>query len=158
MINIFREARAFNPPIGNGDVGQVLDMRSIFEGARAFSQDISAWNVVNVRTMSRMFIGAEAFKDVNLDRWILRLEGADTVESMFAGIEFNCYLPSWQFKVRALQNILWRPSCSRNRKMMGCPPSISPQQNSVTSRLFCSCCDWVLEALGGLRDHLATFP
>ena len=40
---------------------------------------------------------------------------------------------------------IWRrPFCSRNRKMMGCIPSISPQQNSVTRGLFGGCCDWDL--------------
>ncbi len=61
MSHMFRDARAFNQPIGAWDVGKVTNMRSMFSCAASFNQPIGDWNVGNVTDMSRMFAGATAF-------------------------------------------------------------------------------------------------
>ena len=50
MSDLFRDAKAFNAPIGNWDTSKVKDMENMFRGATAFSKDISGWDVEAVNT------------------------------------------------------------------------------------------------------------
>ena len=52
---MFNQARDFNGPIGDWDVGNVTDMHSMFASAIAFNQVIGGWNVGNVTDMRDMF-------------------------------------------------------------------------------------------------------
>jgi hypothetical protein len=53
---MFRIATNFNQPIGNWNVGNVLDMYEMFFDAESsFYQDISNWDVSNVEDCSRIF-------------------------------------------------------------------------------------------------------
>jgi surface protein len=45
---MFRNAYAFNQPIGAWNTGAVTNMDNMFNGATVFNQNISAWNVINV--------------------------------------------------------------------------------------------------------------
>jgi hypothetical protein len=45
MFSTFRDALAFNQPIGKWSVASVSNMRSMFYDAKSFAQDISVWNV-----------------------------------------------------------------------------------------------------------------
>ena len=67
---MFISALAFNQPIGNWDVSNVVNMQDMFAVAIAFNQDISGWNTSNVLTMNEMFIYASAFNQ-NLGNWNL---------------------------------------------------------------------------------------
>ena len=55
MMEMFKEAKAFNQPIGNWDVSNVTDMQSMFYYAPLFNKDIGNWNVSNVSTTMNMF-------------------------------------------------------------------------------------------------------
>ena len=58
---MFEGAKAFNQPIGNWNVSNVMVMDVMFEGAEAFNQPIGEWNVSNVTSMDSMFAGATSF-------------------------------------------------------------------------------------------------
>ncbi len=58
MSDLFRDAKAFNAPIGNWDTSKVKDMNSMFLGATSFNQDISGWDTGQVINMENMFRGA----------------------------------------------------------------------------------------------------
>ena len=45
---MFRDATAFNQPIGNWIVSSVEQMERMFKDATAFNQDLSHWNVDKV--------------------------------------------------------------------------------------------------------------
>jgi len=61
ISNLFREASAFNQPIGSWNTANVTDMANMFRDASAFNQDIGSWNTANVTAMSDMFRAATAF-------------------------------------------------------------------------------------------------
>jgi surface protein len=66
MESMFAEAVSFNQPIGDWNVGNVIDMSNMFAFAYEFNQDLSKWDVSNVTNMSYMFHFAKKFdQDVN---------------------------------------------------------------------------------------------
>jgi surface protein len=61
MSRMFRDAEAFNQPIGDWNVASVTNMEGMFMSARTFNQPIGDWNVASVTDMSSMFKSARAF-------------------------------------------------------------------------------------------------
>ena len=60
MAEMFAYADAFNQPIGNWNVSNVMDMSGMFL-ATSFNQPIGNWNTSNVKYMDSMFEKASAF-------------------------------------------------------------------------------------------------
>ena len=67
----FRNAKAFNQPIGNWDVSNVTDMSNVFIFTDSFNQPLNNWNVSNVTKMDNTFRDAAAF-DQSLANWDIR--------------------------------------------------------------------------------------
>ena len=56
---MFRDATAFNQPIGNWNVQQVTNMTSMFQNATKFKQNISNWEPYKVTGMNAMFTNVD---------------------------------------------------------------------------------------------------
>ena len=63
MSYMFRDASAFNQPIGDWNTSNVIDMSYMFYYTSAFNQNLSSWNVSNVTSFN-------AF-DYNTPQWTL---------------------------------------------------------------------------------------
>ena len=61
MSGMFFDARAFDKPLGNWDVGSANNMSSMFQGAISFNQDIGNWDVSRAGNMSNIFYDAKLF-------------------------------------------------------------------------------------------------
>lgn len=68
LRDCFKNATAFNSPIGAWDTTNVTNIQSIFENASAFNQDIGLWTMGSVTTMGSAFNGASAFNQ-NIRLW-----------------------------------------------------------------------------------------
>jgi surface protein len=60
---MFRNAAAFNQPIGKWDTRNVTNMSFMFADAVAFNQNIRGWNTTNVETTHHMYTGATAMEE-----------------------------------------------------------------------------------------------
>ena len=52
---MFSYASAFNQPLNDWDVSNVMDMMKMFENTDDFNQDINNWDVSSVYNMNDMF-------------------------------------------------------------------------------------------------------
>jgi len=76
LSNTFNNARVFNQPLGDWDVGRVTNFTSTFQSTLVFSDpapSIANWNIgqntgTTAITMNRMFNGALAF-NTNISSW-----------------------------------------------------------------------------------------
>ena len=95
--DMFHEARVFNQPIGNWDVGSALTMHGMFINTNVFDQNISAWDVGQVTDTSFMFTNAIAFNnlgDPGINNWTTNLR--TTIQGMFQGAtSFNQDIGNW---------------------------------------------------------------
>ena len=93
MRYIFYNTPNFNQPIGNWDVGNVINMREMFYVARDFNQPIGNWDVSKVTDMSSMFSFAEKFNQP-LGNWdVSKVEG---MSYMFShATNFNQSINNW---------------------------------------------------------------
>ena len=93
MYGMFNENGAFNQPIGNWDVSNVMDTRIMFGNAQAFNQDISSWDVGNVTDMRGMFDAATSFNQPIGD-W--NVSNVTKMEHMFYNANsFNQPIGNW---------------------------------------------------------------
>jgi len=95
MSSMFERAFSFNQPIGNWDVSSVTEyhIQSMFCDARSFNQDINNWDVSNVTSLSRVFENAVSFNQP-LDKW--DVSNVVNMGEMFRGAEsFNQPLDNW---------------------------------------------------------------
>lgn len=67
MHAMFKHQR-FNQPIGNWNVGKVINMEEMFQNVQGFNQPLNDWDVSNVEYMSSMFLNCLGFNQP-LDRW-----------------------------------------------------------------------------------------
>ena len=90
---MFANTTAFNQPIGQWNVSNVINMRSMFMGATAFNQLIGDWNVSNVINMRSMFFDARAFNQP-IGQW--NVSNVTTMEGMFhRARSFNQPIGQW---------------------------------------------------------------
>lgn len=90
---IFRDASAFNGPMGNWDVSTITDMQNVFSGASSFNQNIGSWLTDNVTGMNNMFRNASAFNQ-DIGSW--NTSGVFNMNAMFSGASsFNQDIDGW---------------------------------------------------------------
>lgn len=61
MSRMFKDATAFNQPIGNWSTAAVTDMSFMFSNARSFNQSIGGWNMEGVTNVYGMFYNNPSF-------------------------------------------------------------------------------------------------
>ena len=93
MSMLFKNARAFNQPIGNWNVSNVTDMGFMFYDAGSFNQPIGNWNVSNVTDMTNMFSNATAFNQP-IGNW--NVSNVTGMNGMFSdATAFNQPIGNW---------------------------------------------------------------
>ena len=93
MSMLFKNARAFNQPIGNWNVSNVTDMGFMFYDAGSFNQPIGNWNVSNVTDMTNMFSNATAFNQP-IGNW--NVSNVTDMNGMFSDAgSFNQPIGNW---------------------------------------------------------------
>jgi surface protein len=93
MEYMFAGTIAFNQPIGQWDVGKVIQMARMFIDAKAFNQDLNQWNVSQVKNMEAMFAYATAFNGAIGD-W--DVSSVERMSGMFSSAtSFNQPIGKW---------------------------------------------------------------
>ena len=93
MTCMFNSALAFNTPIGNWNVSNVVNMNGLFSQATSFNQPLNNWNVSNVTEMSYLFSQATSFNQP-LNNW--DVSNVRDMSAMFnTTILFNQPLNNW---------------------------------------------------------------
>jgi surface protein len=98
MQGLFASHPEFNLPIGNWDVGNIVNMSRMFAGPDAlFNQPIGNWDVGNVKNMSFMFSGSTNFNQP-IGNW--DVSNVTDMSNMFGSTnnfpsEFNQPIGNW---------------------------------------------------------------
>ena len=93
MAGMFKDAKAFNAPIGSWNTSNVTDMSEMFENAKAFNAPIGSWDTSNVTNMRDMFRGAESFNQP-IGNW--DTSKVTDMSCMFNGAKsFNQDISNW---------------------------------------------------------------
>jgi len=93
IAGCFRNAVAFNQPIGNWNIILCTSLATVFDGATIFNQDISTWNTINIVNSSACFRNALAF---NQPIGIWNMAKCTFFNLMFQNANaFNQNLGSW---------------------------------------------------------------
>ena len=99
MSYLFRNAYAFNQPIGSWDVSNVTTFRQTFEGTTIFNQNLSSWDVSSCTNFYRMFAGGTAFNNggnTGINNWTFKNTGSVSLAHMFRfNTNFNQPIDNW---------------------------------------------------------------
>jgi surface protein len=100
MMDMFKNAVAFNQDIGAWTTSLVSNMKGMFCSAVHFNQNIGSWDVSNVTNMSYMFKFAESFNQ-DIGSW--DMSRVTNLESIFYdAVSFDHGLRSWD-----VSNVTW---------------------------------------------------
>ena len=88
---MFKGAIAFNQPLGEWQVHDVVDMSEMFRGASSFNQPLAKWDVISVTDMTSMFQDAVSFNQP-LVKW--HLYSIPYTEDMFKNSAMKKSLPN----------------------------------------------------------------
>jgi surface protein len=92
MFQVFRDAIAFNQPIGSWNTTRVINMQNMFLRA-IFNQNIASWDVSNVTNMAGMFFSASAFNQP-IGSW--NTSAVTNMANMFqSASSFNQNIGAW---------------------------------------------------------------
>ena len=112
MAGMFKDAKAFNAPIGSWDTTNVTDMNEMFYGAESFNAPIGSWNTSNVTNMSYMFYGAESFNQP-LGNW--DTSNVTDMSSMFRETKsFDQDISNWNVRRAKTESMFFYSSCNSN--------------------------------------------
>jgi surface protein len=90
---MFRNAAAFNIPVGSWDVSSVTNLDTTFLGCTGFNQPIGEWDVSNVTTMVAMFENCFYFNQP-ISEW--NVSSVTNMQAMFnAARAFNQPINDW---------------------------------------------------------------
>ena len=129
---MFWNARLFNAPIGDWDVGVVQNFESMFRSAHSFNQPLLSWDVSSAQIMGYMFEDAIAFNQP-LQNW--DVSGATSLQNMFGNASaFNQNICSFGSKVDISANI------DAMFEGSACPETSSPDLFAVPSGPWCAFC------------------
>jgi len=128
---MFRDAAAFNQPLGEWDVSQVTNMGDMFWGAAAFDQPLANWKVGQVTDMCYMFCDAAAFNQPLAD-W--DVSQVTNMNCMFRdAAAFDQPVPSWNWKVAQVTDTRDMFTGVAVHKVCPCPAAaVSPTEHAAT--------------------------
>ena len=139
MDGVFKNAVAFNQPIGNWDTSNVTSMNEMFRNASAFNQNIGNWNTSGVINMSDMFSEAHVFNQ-HIGGW--DTSNVNNMVGMFDGATaYNQNMTLWcvsQFSSEPIGFSLNNPISNSNKPVWGtcsnpvCSISINLTSNAPT--------------------------
>ena len=137
MVEMFKDATAFNGNIGSWHTVRVEQMRDMFNGAAVFNQDISNWNVMNVVDMSYMFNRAETFNQ-DIGNW--NVMNVQLMRNMFSGAEaFDQDIGNWNVSnVRGMINMFDNVTLSTfnyDALLVGWSTIIEGEESPLVSRV-----------------------
>ena len=113
LTEVFRNASAFNQPIGNWNTGQVTSFNKMFNGASAFNQPIGNWDTQNATNMSEMFFGASAFNQI-IGSW--NTGNVTNMNGMLRGASaFNQPIGTWNTAAVLDMALLFRDAIAFNQ-------------------------------------------
>lgn len=92
FVDMFRNAIAFNQPIGSWDMSRAVNLSNMFNGATVFNQNLGNWNVSGVTNMSGMLNGtalSQSNYDSLLTGWTGWSGGVPT-KTLQSNVSFGC--------------------------------------------------------------------
>ncbi len=127
---MFRDASAFNQPIGKWNTAKVTDMSDMFFRASAFNQPIGNWNTAAVTSMVAMFLSASAFNQP-IGAW--NTAAVTDMNNMFRGASaFNQPIGNWNTAKVTDMVSMFSDASAFNQKLCWTLPS-----EELMSKSFC---------------------
>jgi trimeric autotransporter adhesin len=115
MSALFRNAAAFNQPVGTWETGEVTDMNRMFFLAQAFNQPIGSWNTAKVANMERMFSDASAF-DQAIGTWDVG-EVTNMTYMFYYATAFNKPVGNWDVSKVSNMNYMFLSATAFNQSL-----------------------------------------
>ena len=134
MSLMFRDATAFNQPIGKWDVSKVTSFSATFHNASAFNQDISGWDVSKVTSFSETFHNASVFNQP-IGKWDVS-SGTSFAYFFRDATAFNRNIFYWDTENSTTYNQIFTSATAMITRFSGTPNWSTSPSTSQGNLLF----------------------